>query len=430
MDPISLSLITQLLPLLSGGASAALSGRTGGKAGGGMSPSSALNPLFGLLQSVPNIYQGAVGIKQLIDARKLEKSTVRPTRSIPGADLEALALSRANAYGVRPGTALAQAALGRNLAGGMSSALQSGGPEGLAAATAMAKNADATAMETAAQQDSWRAGQQQQVLSQLNKIAEQQDQNWDWNKRQPYIDASTKSEQLRDAGYTNVNDSLYGVGGAISSFAGNPLARAARAGNSTASAMSGMAGAGVSSAASNPSSPKDISRGLSIPARRGFRPSRVSGQGEGPANAMPGITKVPYDPNETGIQPTDNTQLTPGTPLKVNTDLAKSRLAFNPQAGSDQTYDFNQVNTDLAKSRLAFNPQAGSGQGYDFNDVASRQPRRVPANPNETGLQPIDNTPVSPGTPSLQARAADQRVARERADFAARALKRRFGRVF
>ena len=362
MEPISL--ITQLLPLLSGGASAALSGRTGGKAGGGMSPSSALNPLFGLLQSVPNIYQGAVGIKQLIDARKLEKSTVRPNRAIPGAMLESLGLARANAYGARPGTALAQAALGRNLAGGMSSALQSGGPEGLAAAAAMAQNADTSAMDMAAQQDSWRAGQQQQVLSQLNMLKEEQDKSWDWNKRQPYIDASMKSEQLRDAGTTNVNDSMYGIGGAVSSFAGNPLLRAARAGNSTASAMSGMAGAGVSSAASNPSW------------------------------------------------------------------MATRALQFNPQAGADQTYDFNQVNNDLAKSRLAFNPQAGAGQGYDFNDVAGRQPRRVPVSPNGTGVQPTDNTPLSPGTPSLQARAADQRVARERADFAARALKRRFGRMF
>ena len=400
MDPISLSLITQLLPLVSGGASAALSGRTGGAAGGGMSPSSALNPLFGLLQSVPNIYQGALGVKQLIDARKLEKSTVRPTRSIPGADLEALALSRANAYGVRPGTALAQAALGRNLAGGMSSALQSGGPEGLAAATAMAQNADATAMETAAQQDSWRAGQQQQVLSQLNKIAEQQDQNWDWNKRQPYIDASTKSEQLRDAGYTNVNDSLYGVGGAISSFAGNPLARAARAGNTSAAARTGMAGGGIADA--------------------------VDGR---QSNPSPGNIEA-ITPRTPSIDSGESWRATaaPGTAPFLG--RARKALQFNPQAGSDQTYDFNQVNTDLAKSRLAFNPQAGSGQGYDFNDVASRQPRRVPANPNETGLQPIDNTPVSPGTPSLQARAADQRVARERADFAARALKRRFGRVF
>lgn len=376
-----------------------MSGRTGGKAGGGMSPSSALNPLFGLLQSVPNIYQGAVGIKQLIDARKLEKSTVRPNRAIPGAMLESLGLARANAYGARPGTALAQAALGRNLAGGMSSALQSGGPEGLAAAAAMAQNADTSAMDMAAQQDSWRAGQQQQVLSQLNMLKEEQDKSWDWNKRQPYIDASMKSEQLRDAGTTNVNDSMYGIGGAVSSFAGNPLLRAARAGNSTASAMSGMAGAGVSSAASNPSSPN--------PGKIEELSPRTPVLDSGPswmATAEPGT--APF------------------------LGRARRALQFNPQAGADQTYDFNQVNNDLAKSRLAFNPQAGAGQGYDFNDVAGRQPRRVPVSPNGTGVQPTDNTPLTPGTPSLQARAADQRVARERADFAARALKRRFGRMF
>ena len=186
---------------------------------GGMAPESALNPLFGGLQAIPNMFQGVLGIKQLFDARKLEQSTFRPTYAIPGAQQEALATARNMAYGAAPGLQVAENNMGRGLAGGVSSALQSGGPEGLAAAVRMAQGNADQSMNLAAMQEQWRAQSMGTLLSQLNRQAEYQDTAWRKNLEEPYLNASEKSAQLRDAGYTNVNDSLYGLGGSFSSFA-------------------------------------------------------------------------------------------------------------------------------------------------------------------------------------------------------------------
>ena len=220
MDPITLSLLTAIPGLLGN------IGKGGSYAGtntGGMSPDSALNPIFGAMQLAPNIFQAGLGIKQLLDARKLEKSTVRPTYAIPGAQQEALATSRSMAYGDAPGLQVAQANMGRNIAGGMSSALQAGGPEGLAAASMLAQQGSDQSMALASMQNQWRTQQMGNVLAQLNRQAEYQDTAWRKNREEPYLNASEKSAQLRDAGYTNVNDSLYGAGGAVASFAKNGM---------------------------------------------------------------------------------------------------------------------------------------------------------------------------------------------------------------
>lgn len=219
MDPITMSLITSMLPMLLG------KGGAGGAnvTAGGLSPDTALNPLYGLLQAPSLLFQGGLGLKQLLDARKLEKSTVRPMYAVPGAQNEALATSRAMAYANAPGLGLARAGIDRSLAGGLGSATQAGGPEGLGAAVAMANDASNRDMELAAMQESYRTGQMANMLGQLNRQAEYQDKAWTKNREEPFLAASEKAAQLRDAGYTNVNDFLLGAGGTASSIAKNGM---------------------------------------------------------------------------------------------------------------------------------------------------------------------------------------------------------------
>lgn len=243
MEPISGSL-SLLLPLIS-----QIAGKGSyGANQGGMSPDTALNPLFGGLQLPGVAMQGILGIKQLFDARKLERSTRRPTYTIPGAQQESLALARANAYGPSPGLNVAQAAMGRGLAGGMSSALQSGGPEGLAAAAMMAQGNSDQSMNLAAQQEQWRAQQMGNVLSALNRQAEYQDVGWRKNYEEPFLQASEKAAQLRDAGYTNTQDFLYGAGGTIASMAKDGwMGGKGKTGATGASARTGMMSSGIPS---------------------------------------------------------------------------------------------------------------------------------------------------------------------------------------
>ena len=351
MDPITLSLLTAIPGLLGN------IGKGGSYAGtntGGMSPDSALNPIFGAMQLAPNIFQAGLGIKQLLDARKLEKSTVRPTYAIPGAQQEALATARSMAYGDAPGLQVAQANMGRNIAGGMSSALQAGGPEGLAAASMLAQQGNDQSMDLASMQNQYRTQQMGNVLAQLNRQAEYQDTAWRKNREEPYLNASEKSAQLRDAGYTNVNDSLYGAGGAVASFAKNGM----------------FAG---------------------------------KGRYAGPTVGAPGV-KPPV---------------------------------FDPQQGADQTYDFNS----LTPAELA--PPADQSKGPAFNIAGKMNPANVrgqgegpqsgiynggiipnPYNPNETGISPIDNTPLGPNTPTLAARIMDKRLAGEKAAYFGKPLSK------
>lgn len=259
MDPLTLMLLSQapgLLKSIAGGSKYGVAPGTGG-----MAPESALNPLFGGLQAIPNLFQAFLGGKQLFDARKLEQSTFRPTYAIPGAQQEALATARNMAYGAAPGLQVAENNMGRGLAGGVSSALQSGGPEGLAAAVRMAQGNADQSMNLAAMQEQWRAQSMGTLLSQLNRQAEYQDTAWRKNLEEPYLNASEKSAQLRDAGYTNVNDSLYGLGGSLSSFAKQGMFKNSRyAGPKAApAAKTGMLGAGVRTGieAGKPLGPRD-----------------------------------------------------------------------------------------------------------------------------------------------------------------------------
>lgn len=298
---------------------------------GALSAASALNPATAIMGAIPGVYQLGKGIIQDIQGDKLAKSAVRPVMNMTPAQQAALAQAFNLMRGEAPGSQAARDAMARSQAGSIAAIQNSGGggAERLAALTRLNQNANTAAMDLGAMQQQFAIQQAMNYQNQLMQADETQKRQFLYNQDEPYRNTMAKAEALDTAGPRNIMEGLERLGRAGASAISQDVKVNAQGLEQASSGITPAAK--VPAPVFNPDQgmddydfdsltpaetapPKDVSKGLSIPAGGGFDARRVSGQGEGRGNGMEGIIPNPYSANETGIQPADNTPIYPEAP--------------------------------------------------------------------------------------------------------------------
>lgn len=337
-----------------------------GALGTGLAAASAVNPAMAAIGAVPELFKLGLGVSQAIRARKIEKSQQRPVYQIPGAAQQALANQQNLAMGQAPGLSTALNQMAQSQAGSLAAMQNSGGGMGerLAAMALTDRNASNAALEAGAMQEQWRAQQMGNLINEQNRFANWQERAWEYNKNKPYEEAMAKSADLRDAANENFYGAVKAGGGLIASaLKGKDATGAAGKGNAGSVGRKGMMAGALGGVVAGKSP------------RKAFDPTNVDGQGEGPANGRVSpeslITPDPYNPGETGIQPTDNTRLTPDTPLSPSLDA----MAMDRKLAAEKASFRNSLLKSVPGTRISLMPSLGNrGRRYP----APREGRYLP----------------------------------------------------
>lgn len=168
-----------------------------------------------LASGVSAAFQFVNGIKQQRQADAM-KVPPRPKYEAPAASQQALGVAQNQANGQMPGMGQSLAKVGANTASTINAAQQSGSANNALAVIAAAGDNQNNATNAVYNQNAQfqRAGANQ-LISQLGVQAGYQDKAWDYNKRKPYEEAAAAKSALSQAGKTNMNNGLAGIGSAI-----------------------------------------------------------------------------------------------------------------------------------------------------------------------------------------------------------------------
>jgi len=159
-----------------------------------------------LLNIIPSIFQGIVGVSQLGKANKIEAQNPRPMaeiapsvnklvnysygrtlrQDIPGGDIARGEIKGATAAGMRAASELGSGAEAYGMLGEL---------------VGREQNSFADLAKLTAQQA---AGYEGQYMDTLTQKANEENRVWDWNKAQPYMMAAQVAQQLRDSGMKNL----------------------------------------------------------------------------------------------------------------------------------------------------------------------------------------------------------------------------------
>lgn len=167
------------------------------------------------------IYSGVRAAKQKRDAKKLEDKNRMPTQETPEAVKEAEQLAQ-NAAGVGlPGASYQQAQ--RNIGRSASTAIGAARDRGSALAAIpyiQQQSNDATLNLDVADANA-RMQKQQQLIGQKNLVGQYQQNAWDWNKKQKYLNNAATIRALLGASNENMNNAIDRGLGAVAGVAGN-----------------------------------------------------------------------------------------------------------------------------------------------------------------------------------------------------------------
>ena len=163
-----------------------------------------------LVNAVPSIFQGIVGGKQLMDAKKIESQNKRPTAEIAPSIEDLVGYSKGLTLSQDiPGGTIARDEIKAATAAGMRAASELGsGAEAygmLGNLVGREQNQFAELAKLTAQQV---AGYQGDYMNALGQQAGEENRVWDWNKAQPYLIAAQTARDLRDSGTRNINSGL------------------------------------------------------------------------------------------------------------------------------------------------------------------------------------------------------------------------------
>ena len=183
---------------------------TGGPAGAG------LGAISGLLNMIPSIFKGIVGIGDMRKANEIERQNPRPNAEV------APAIQKASnyAYGQTlnqdiPGGEMYRNEIKGATSAGMNAASQLGsGAEAycmLGKLIGQQNNAMGGLAQTTAQDV---AGKQGAYENSLGQLGQEQNRVWDWNKAQPYLQAAQMAAQRRGSGMQNIFSGVSGAAGA------------------------------------------------------------------------------------------------------------------------------------------------------------------------------------------------------------------------
>ena len=168
-----------------------------------------------LVNAVPSIFQGIVGGKQLMDAKKIESQNKRPaaeiapsiedlvgyskgltlSQDIPGGTIARDEIKAATAAGTRAASELGSGAEAYGMLGNLVGREQN----------QFSELAKLTAQQV--------AGYQGDYMNALGQKANEENRVWEWNKAQPYLMAAATARELRDSGLKNINSGLKNVFG-------------------------------------------------------------------------------------------------------------------------------------------------------------------------------------------------------------------------
>jgi len=318
---------------------------------GGLSAASAMNPYAAIAGAIPQVFQGALGVGQMIKGAKLAKSTQRPWMDVPAAQTEALFNARNMANGQAPGLNTAMQQMAQAQAGSIAGIQNSGGggAERLAALTMLDQNAGTQAQNLGAMQENWKANQMGNLQNQLMQLADTQQKQFMYNKDEPYRNIMAASKASTDSGIQNLHGSLTGLGG---TFAASLTKRPAG----------------------------DIGSLVNSPAADGKNPTAPIFDPMKGANDNSSIDQALVDERFAAIDKSTVPSKKAGSPLDPTAP------SFDPMAGADDNSAIEQAIFDEKYKNGAprFNPNQGMAS-YDFNSLSGSEMY----SPDGNGPKPI-----------------------------------------
>ena len=160
--------------------------------------------------AIPSLFQGAVGLGQLIGGNRQLRNLKRPEYNIPGESFNQLALNQqayADPYSV--GELRAQNNIGLSGANAVAAARDSGNLSAMAPAIAAQQNAGYNTLQTQVEGD--RERRRQALMQSLDMMAAQRDKAWQLNEYAPYADKYAEARQRIGAGQENIMGALGGL---------------------------------------------------------------------------------------------------------------------------------------------------------------------------------------------------------------------------
>lgn len=170
----------------------------------------------GLLNMIPSIFKGIVGISDMNKANEIEKQNPRPNAEVAPAINKMVNYNQglAQAQDI-PGGEMYRNEIKGATASGMNAASQLGSGSEAYGMLGKLIGGQQNAMGGLAQQTSQYAqGNQQNYANSLGQLGQEQNRVWDWNKAQPYLQAAQMASQLRGSGMQNIFGGVSGAAGA------------------------------------------------------------------------------------------------------------------------------------------------------------------------------------------------------------------------
>ena len=178
--------------------------------------------LASLIQAVPAVAQGIVGVVQGIKGNKMGRDLKDPFYEPPQAATQALGNARNASYSRNmAGQGNLQNEIEQRNASSVSDVLAgaTSGVDALAALTAINKNTLNSQNQLGFQSARDYEGRQRELRGQLNNYAGYQDKQFEINTMQPFLRDAAAASALKNAGLTNAYQGLKGAANAGSAIA-------------------------------------------------------------------------------------------------------------------------------------------------------------------------------------------------------------------
>jgi hypothetical protein len=160
---------------------------------------------------IGSLIAGGIGRKQqnegsrmIAEAQRLSESYQRPEMSTPEAITQMVNMARGQMYQRLPGADMYANQIGGTTAAGLSAIQGMGaGSEGIGALAGLYGGQMSALQGLAGQEANFRAQGQQNYMSALQGLGDYQQQNWQWNQADPYLQAQQKAAMLDAYGRMN-----------------------------------------------------------------------------------------------------------------------------------------------------------------------------------------------------------------------------------
>ena len=144
------------------------------------------------------------GDRMLAEAKALQEGYKRPEMMTPQAIQAMVKMAQGQMYQKMPGATQFENQIQGATAQGMSAIGEMGaGAESIGAMAGLYGNQMNQMQNLAAQNASYQAQGQQSYMNALQGLGDWQQQQWQWNEADPYLQAMTKAAQLEQVGYLN-----------------------------------------------------------------------------------------------------------------------------------------------------------------------------------------------------------------------------------